>query len=224
MILTFGTISRNNSIRLASSSTVSKAMPVMLPPGRLKLLTSPAFTGSAVAGTTIGIVAVAFLATRAVVLPPLAIMTATLSRTSSAAIAGNRSYWSSAQRNSIRTFFPSTRPSSPRPWRKESKACPIASGDKLQRNPITGICCASAARGQNNDGAATAPPTTPINSRRFIAALAQGQPSRPHYRIGGLGKPSVPTLPPGGIGTARATSRDTSATLPSAGRDWSAAA
>jgi hypothetical protein len=57
---------------------------------------------------TIGIVEVAFFAARAETVPPMVAMTSTLRPTSSAASAGSRSYWPSAQRYSIATFWPST--------------------------------------------------------------------------------------------------------------------
>ena len=52
-----------------------------------------------------------------------------------------------------------------------------ASGEKLLRNPITGIvgCCARAASGH----AAAAPPSSVMNSRRFMAPLLR--PRAAHY-------------------------------------------
>ncbi len=96
------------SSRFGPSSTFSMLTPVRLPPGRLRLATSPVPTGSTPLLNTIGIVAVAALAARGETLPPVAAITATWRRTSSAARAGNRSYLSSAQRYSMSTFCPST--------------------------------------------------------------------------------------------------------------------
>ena len=64
--------------------------------------------GSPPAAKTTGIVGVDALAARAELTPPIAIITATSRRTSSAASAGSRSYLSSAQRYSNATFLPST--------------------------------------------------------------------------------------------------------------------
>src|SRR6266566_4469433 len=64
--------------------------PVRLPPGRARVATSPAPTGSA-ATKTIGIVEVAFFAANAEEAPPLVAITSTLRLTRSAANAGSRS-------------------------------------------------------------------------------------------------------------------------------------
>src|SRR5215470_4499555 len=105
--------------------------------------------------------------------PPVAAMTATCRRTNSATSAGSRSYWPSAQRYSIATFSPSTKPASFRPWRNARSRSEIASGDLGSRYPITGIaaCCALAASGH----AATAPPSSVMNSRRFMGAPPQAR-------------------------------------------------
>ena len=96
----------------------------------------------------------------------LAAITATRRRTRSAANAGSRSYCPSAERNSIATFRPSTKPASLRPWRKRAMFCVGPAADVPSRYPITGIagCCARAASGH----AAAAPPRSVMNSRRFI--------------------------------------------------------
>src|SRR5262245_9559170 len=62
--------------------------PVALPPGRLKLSTSPSLTGSPPTPNTIGMVDVARLAARGEGSPPTATSTLTPRRTSSAASAG----------------------------------------------------------------------------------------------------------------------------------------
>ena len=81
-------------------------MPVALPLGRLRLLTSPALTGSTVATKTIGIVDVAAFAASAP-LDALPTITKTSRRTRSAASARSRSKSPSAQRYSIAIFWPS---------------------------------------------------------------------------------------------------------------------
>ena len=85
-----GTSSSRISSRFASSSEARPALPVTLPPGRLRLVTSPLRTGSETAAKTIGIVVVASLAASAATGPPIAAMTLTRWRTSSAASAGRR--------------------------------------------------------------------------------------------------------------------------------------
>ena len=54
----------------SNASIVNAAIPVKLPPGRLRLATRPPFTGSVTIGNTIGIVAVAAFATSAETFPP----------------------------------------------------------------------------------------------------------------------------------------------------------
>src|SRR5262249_3623387 len=136
------------------------------PPGRLRLATSPSATGSAAVEKTTGIVVVdAFAATAGEV--PAAAITATGRRTSSAASAGNRSIWFSAQRYSIATFRPSTKPSLLRRWLKAAALGAYPLDVWPVRNPTIGIggCCARAASGHT----AAAPPSSVMKSRRFTA-------------------------------------------------------
>jgi len=58
----------------------------------------------------------------------------------------NRLNWFSAQRYSIATLRPSTKPASPSPWRNARTRAATVSGDPLWRNPTTGVaaCCARA--------------------------------------------------------------------------------
>jgi hypothetical protein len=108
IVLRLGISSRNSSNRFAASGCVKNVAPVTLPPGLLRLLTSPAETGSLPIAQTTGIVAVASFAARAAGVPLIAAITATLRPTKSAAIAGSCSYWPAAQRYSIVTLLPST--------------------------------------------------------------------------------------------------------------------
>ena len=71
---------------MASSAVLVK--PVMLPPGRARLATSPEPTGSLEVDMTIGMVRVACFA-GAVAVVPSATITSTLSRTSSSAMRRN---------------------------------------------------------------------------------------------------------------------------------------
>ena len=69
-IFAVGTSSRSSSSRFGPSSVFKFATPVTLPPGRARLATSPATTGSDPIWKTMGIVAVAaFAASAAGVLP-----------------------------------------------------------------------------------------------------------------------------------------------------------
>jgi hypothetical protein len=89
MTLVVGANSRSNSSRFGPDSTNSVVTPVMLPPGRFRLATSPAATGSTEVKKTIGIVVVAAFATGAAGV--FAATTATCRLTRSAANVGNRS-------------------------------------------------------------------------------------------------------------------------------------
>jgi hypothetical protein len=139
---------------------------VAFPPGRLKLATKPDLTGSAAKVETIGTEDVAALAcsNEGVVVN----MTATPRRTRSAANSGNRSNWFSAQRYSIRTFWPSLKPPCLRPCANAVRSDSARSGDVWWRNPITGIagCCARAASGH-----AAAPPSSVMNWRRLKSSM-----------------------------------------------------
>jgi hypothetical protein len=87
-----GTTSCKTSTRFASNKLVNWVTPVTLPPGRLRLATSPDRTGSPPVVKTTGMVAVAALATSAETMPPLVMITSTRRRTRSAARAGRRSF------------------------------------------------------------------------------------------------------------------------------------
>ena len=75
-------------------------MPVIFPPGRARLATSPSRTGSPIAVTTIGIVVVACCAARPAGVAS-ATMRSTLRPTSSVARPGSRSIFPSAARYSM---------------------------------------------------------------------------------------------------------------------------
>jgi hypothetical protein len=114
-------------------------IPVALPPGRLKLAIRPARTGSVPKLKMIGMTALAALAASGEGSPPTALITATLRLTKSAARAGKRPYSPRAQRNSIATFWPSTKAPSLRARRYASTRCADSSGARALRNPITGL-------------------------------------------------------------------------------------
>ena len=164
--LAFGSNSCISSTRFGATYTFNDVMPVTLPSGRLRLFTSPAATGSTPVSKIIGIVLVAALAAIAEALLPGVAITATWRRTRSAASAGNRSFWPLAQRYSILTLRPSSKPIALRPCWNAVTRIPNFSGVSLPKYPTTGIagCCARAASGQ----ATAAPPITLINSRRLM--------------------------------------------------------
>ena len=105
-----GTASLSISSLLVFSSVDKLESPVTLPPGRARLATKPAPTGSAALAITMGMVVVALLAANADGVPETTIRS-TLRRTSSAASSGRRSDFCSANRYSMVIFFPSIHPS-----------------------------------------------------------------------------------------------------------------
>src|SRR5262249_55469140 len=147
--------------------------PVTLPPGRLRLVTRPAWTGSAAVPKTIGMVAVAALAANAAALSAGAARTATWRRIRSAANSGSRSRSLLAQRYSIATLRPSPYPLPLKPLRKAATRAAVCSGELAKSAPPTGTacCCARAASGH-----AAAPPSAASNSRRPMVTVIR--PSR----------------------------------------------
>src|SRR5215510_318587 len=146
---------RSTRFPLISGARVDN--PVMFPPGRARLATNPFATGSLSCVMTIGIVAVAFLAGPVAPKPPVT-MISTLRRASSAASAGRRSFFPSADRHSMIMFFPSTYPSSRRPCRNASMRARLADGEVALTYPIRGTffgCCASAVTPKASNTTAT---------------------------------------------------------------------
>src|SRR5262249_9068837 len=86
MMVAIGTRSCSSASRFGPTSTPKLDTPVRLPPGRLRLATSPAWTASAATLKTIGIVEVAALASRTA--GPFAKITATPGRAKAAAQVG----------------------------------------------------------------------------------------------------------------------------------------
>jgi hypothetical protein len=159
-----GASSRSKPSRLAASSSFMVLIPVALPPGRLRLTTRPAATGSPGQVNTIGMVAVAALAASVAGWLETATTTATRRRTRSAVNSGNRSFCPPAQRYSIVTFRPSTKPAWLRPVRNPARRLAFCSSVPECRNPITGVasCCARAATGHT-----AAPARARTKSRRL---------------------------------------------------------
>src|SRR5262249_19804365 len=131
------------------------------------LVTTPIWTGSSPDVNTTGIVEVADLAACAAGGPP-AMITVTLSFIRSVINSGNRSYWPSAQRDSTRTFLPSTKPTSSRPLRYAAAINVSVWAEPLLTNPTNGKVCW--ARAENGRAATKAPPRIVMNSRRLIAS------------------------------------------------------
>src|SRR5262249_52832809 len=170
----FGSSSCNRPNRFAVISTFINVIPVRLPPGRFRLVTRPAWTGSLPVPKTIGIVLVAALASITAAVLCGATITATRRRTRSAANSGSRALLLCAQRNSIATLRPSANPVSPKPPRNADTRCAAGSGEPASIYPIIGtfVCCARAVSGH----AAAAPPSAASNSRRPMVTVIR--PSR----------------------------------------------
>ena len=131
---------------LVFSSVPKLESPVTLPPGRARLATRPAATGSPALTITIGMVVVARLASNA---PGVDVATnrSILSRTKSAASWGRRSFFCSANRYSMAIFFPTIHPSLPSSCRNASMRTALPEAVLLSRTPmwkIFPVCCASA--------------------------------------------------------------------------------
>ena len=106
------------SNRFDASSTLNVETPVTLPPGRLRLVTSPTATGSAPVVKTIGMLVVAAFAASGEGSALLCGYDLHVSLARSAARAVNRSYCPCANRYSMVTSRPSTNPASRSPSRK----------------------------------------------------------------------------------------------------------
>ena len=144
--------------------------PVAFPPGRARLSTSPAATGSPTTAITIGIVRVVALRALAAGVPPVT-MTSTPLRTRSAASPDSVSGWSYPHFHSIAIVLPSTNPSSLNPSRNAFVRGDDDAGAPGRRTPIRGIfrdCCAWICNGH------IVVPTTNriVKSRRLIWRLA----------------------------------------------------
>ena len=100
MCETLGTISLSSSNRFPSISGEIEVTPVMFPPGRARLVTSPVATGSPTAIMTSGIDEAAFLTASEAGVPAVTI-TSTFEAINSAMRVGKRSYFPSAHRYSM---------------------------------------------------------------------------------------------------------------------------
>ena len=141
-----GTASLSISSLLVFSSVAKLESPVTLPPGRARLATRPAPTGSPALAITMGMVVVAFLAANAGGVPVTTIRS-TLRRTKSAASSGRRSGFCSANRYSMVIFFPSIHPSLLSSCRNASTRTALPEAVLASRKPMRKIfpaCCALA--------------------------------------------------------------------------------
>ena len=148
----FETNSPSSWIHLPLSSGKSRNTPVTFRPGRARLVTKPAATGSDSKSTaTIGMDFVAPAAARTAA-GPIATMPSIPSRTSSAAKPAMSSVLPARTRNSITRFVPSTKPLSCNAWRNSAKFWRKigASGAALRtptRTVLAARCCALAESG-----------------------------------------------------------------------------
>ena len=142
-----GTASLSTSSLLVFSSVPKLENPVTLPPGRARLATKPAPTGSASVRHHDGNGSSRFLRRQRRRRPATTIRS-TLRRTNSAASSGRRSGLCSANRYSMVIFFPSIQPSLLSSCRNASKRTALPEAVLESRKPMRKIfpgCCALAA-------------------------------------------------------------------------------
>jgi len=162
-----GAISRNSSSHLPPIAPSSLMKPVTLPPGRARLPTKPAPTGSETTAKTTGIVRVSFASAAVTGVVPASITSGRRSTNSFAKVCA-LSTLALVQRMSIRRLRPSTQPNSASPCKNATSHVRYSgtSSDQPSRTPIrriVSICCARAASGH-----AAAPPIKVMNLRRCI--------------------------------------------------------
>src|SRR4030095_15319440 len=152
-----GIASLSISSLLVFSSGVKLESPVTLPPGLARLATKPRPTGSGALAITTGMVVVAFIAANADCTPGTTIRS-TLRRTRSAASSGRRSFFPSANRDSIVMFFPSIHPSLLSSCRNASHRTALPEAVVESMKPMRGFfpaCCASTVTPRANNTTAT---------------------------------------------------------------------
>ena len=190
--VTFGAISFKSSSHFAAIPNSLTMNPVALPPGRARLSTKPAATGSLTIGNTTGMIRVA-CNNGPIVEAPCARMTSGASATNSAACLRISSAWLVAQRVSIRALRPMLQPSSASPCRNAPMRTWNSgrSEDPGRSTPMRrggSPCCARAASGH----AAAAPPSSVMNcaTLRFDHLVGKGKERVRNFqtqRPGGLG-------------------------------------
>ena len=163
---------------------------MVLPPGRARLATNPAPTGSAETAITIGIVRVACLAAWVGGVSTVT-MTSTLRRTSSAANSPRRLSCPSPNRYSMLMLFPSTHPRSRRPCRNESRRGEREAAEVRAKKPIRGTlldCCWAS----EVSGAAPSASSASTASRLFIQSLNGSSPNSAKTGFGGHSAVATP--------------------------------
>src|SRR4051794_11998112 len=143
----------------------------MLPPGCDRLFTRPRPTGSCTSAQTIGIELVIFFSSTTAGVP-LARITSGASVTSSLAYCLMSSLLPADHRYSTRTFSPCFQPRPANPWLNAMVRAWLSGSPSATviNTPTLGMPVDRWARAAN--GHATAPPTSVMNSRRFMAIPA----------------------------------------------------
>ena len=167
---TSGEISLSSSSHLALRPYSNMEKPVALPPGRARLATKPAPTGSMTPTKAIGTVRLRRCSTTtigAVAAKTTSGVNASKSAASLRMRSGSRLL--APQRYATRTLRPTDQPSSCNPCRNAAlRLCPSASSEarfmKIAMRRMRSGCCARAASGH----VTAAPPRSVMNSRRFI--------------------------------------------------------
>jgi hypothetical protein len=169
--VTRGAISLSSSSHFGLTPYSKFMNPVMLPPGRERLSTKPAATGSETSTNTIGTVRVAGC-NAATIGVAAARMTSGARAANSAADLRISSGLPAVQRVSMRTLRPSVQPNPRSPCKNAvRRTCPSASSaasgisTPIRRAPS--LCCARAASGH-----AAAPPMSVMNWRRLMSNMA----------------------------------------------------
>jgi hypothetical protein len=110
--------------RFATVPTASAPTPVILPPGRLRLVTKPSSTGSAPTKKTIGTVEVAALAANAAAVPSTATRTDNCAASCRGCVDGNRCLVTPDRTSRARAFSRGPRAHAPSRARHPPPACP----------------------------------------------------------------------------------------------------
>ena len=187
------------AISLSSSShfpliAYSKLLkPVMLPPGRAMLGTKPALSGSETPTNTIGTVRDRFCNASRIGVPLARIMSGFCATNSSECVA--YAFGIGSYKPNIDPDISSFGPTQFLEFRAKRFDAVLRSGSDSSPNMSTpmrrvlSLCCARAANGH----ATAAPPSTAMNSRRFIQS-----PRRPRApRVNGIVRPSNRAVPAG---------------------------
>ena len=171
-----GISSRRSPSRFATSSLMKILIPVRLPPGRAMLVTRPSLAGSSLTRKTIGMFAVAALAANAEAGPPPAAITATRRRTNSAAscrqpiglIVGPAVFDRHVLALNVAGLLQALAEPTQTLRVPAVRRCGVEEPDHRHRRLL---------RARRSGRAAAAPPSSVMNSRRFMSDM--GLPSAP---------------------------------------------